>query len=324
MRGFCKTQGCPAPKGMCLEKLSNEHLICEHWNGAEQVDSKKSKSVGAKVLPWTGEALQPDELELIGERSSPLVIGMIGCPDAGKTSYLGMLYTLLFNGNKIDGWPLCGSYTLAAWETLAQCLKIKSNGTVDFPIPTPSSADFYSLYHLALKNIQVFRDVLLADSSGEVFNLWSEDVNDENADNARWIYSNSDAFVFFIDSVALVEKRGRAKAEIVQMAEQLAANINNRPVAIVWSKADKISEIKPKIKASLKEDLERLFQGASFFEVTNFPSKEFDPLCHNNNIEVLGNLLNKLNKERTVNLFLEQSKSEDLFFRCGGHANDRK
>lgn len=316
MRKKCSNPNCSAPKGICLESMTPEHLKCNNWmvttSSTQKAEEKISKDK-LKYLPWTGEALQPEDISIISERSAPLIVGMIGTADSGKTSYLGMLYTLLFNGSVINNWSFSGCTTMAAWEALAQYLKIKHDGSIEFPIPTPSHPEFYSLYHLALKNKNVFRDILFADSSGEVFTAWSEDISDVGAENARWIYKNSSAFIFMVDSVALSIKRGQAKSEIVQMAEQLAANLNGRPVTIVWTKSDKKDEIRPNIKASLEEDLLELFPNSTSIQVSNFPKNEHDNLCYENNLNVIEDILNHLNQPSKLNIDVFLESSNDYF-----------
>lgn len=317
MRKKCGKADCPAPKGLCIEHASPDHPKCEYWVGGEKEQFEEIQKKGisnSHKLPWTGESFQPTDIEIISQRAVPLIIGMIGSPDAGKTSYLGMLYTLLFNGKKFENWQFAGSYTLAAWETLAQYLKIRSNGNIEFAPPTPSNPDFYSLYHLAIKKGKSFRDLLFADSSGEVFNLWAEDVQDSNAENARWIYENSHGFIFMVDSVALIERRGAARAEIVQIAEQLATNLNARPVAIVWTKADRISEIRKNIKDALEEDLIQVFKDSQVFEVSNFSKSDPDILCHENNLAVTHYLLEHFDTSKTKQLKPEVIVSNDLLF----------
>lgn len=321
MRNKCSKKECPAPKGLCLTHASPDYPKCEHWlgNTLDQPEEKQNTVKKDKQsLPWTGESFQPTDIDIISQRSAPLIVGMVGSAEAGKTSYLGMLYTLLFNGKKIGDWQFSGSYTLAAWESLAQYLKIKPDGKVEFAPPTPSNPDFYSLYHLALRREELFRDVLFADSSGEVFNRWSEDIHDPNAENARWIYKNSSAFIFMVDCVALIERRGGAKAEIVQMAEQLAANLNGRPIVVVWSKADEIENIRENIKNALKEDLDNIFEDSQIIEVSNFPKSNPDILCHKNNITVIEYLLKKLNESKIIKLILETNVSDDQFFNYRG------
>lgn len=321
MRKKCSKIDCPAPKGLCLEQASPEYPKCEYWLGdkpEQSVEEQKTVKKRVQSLPWTGEPFQPTDIEIISQRSAPLIVGMVGNANAGKTSYLGMLYTLLFNGKQLEYWQFSGSCTLAAWEMLAQYLKIKPDGNVEFAPPTPSNPDFYSLYHLALKRGDLFRDVLFADSSGEVFKDWSVDVQDPNAENARWIYEKSSAFIFMADSVALIERKGAAKAEIVQIAEQLAANLKERPVAIVWSKADKINNVRENIRNALEEDLAQVFGGSRVFEVSNFTKSDPDILCHKNNLAVIEYLLEKLNEPRLIKLIPPVSVSDDLFFNYRG------
>lgn len=321
MREQCSNPDCTAPKGLCHVHVNTDYPKCEFWleNKTDRpVEKQKGTNSKTQSLSWTGESFQPTDIEIVSQRSAPLIIGMVGSADAGKTSYLGMLYTLLFNGIKFESWSFSGSFTLAAWEMLAQYLKIKPNGSVVFAPPTPANPDYYSLYHLSLKKEELFRDVLFADSSGEVFNLWSENVQDQNAENARWIYEKSNAFIFMVDSVALINKRGAAKSEIVQMAEQVAANLKGRPVAVVWSKADEIDNIRENIKHALEEDLAEIFKDSQVFEVSNFSKSDPDTLCHKNNVAVTEYLLEKLNEPKKIELRPQISDSDDKFFNYRG------
>ena len=317
MKGKCNKPECSAPKGLCLEHVTHEFRRCENWSESVKAsDNGKSKKENrnSRPVPWDGTTFQPTDLEIVSERSIPQIIGMIGNADAGKTSYLGMLYTLLFNGKKFGGWDFVGSYTLSEWETLAQYLKIKPDGKIQFAPPTPSNTDFYSLSHFAVRNSNNMLDIFFADTSGEVFSTWSEDTTDPRVENARWIYKNASAFIFMVDSVFLIEKRGIAKTKIVQMAEQVAANLNSRPVAIVWTKADRIEEIKSNIKISLEEDLKQIFPSSKIFEVSNFSKSDPDILCHKNNLAVTEYILADLVRPKELDLALGLAKSGDFFF----------
>ncbi|MDH5718757.1 MAG: hypothetical protein OEZ22_14115 [Spirochaetia bacterium] len=320
MRKKCSKPDCPAPKGLCIEQLSNDFPKCQNWLGTlgdQSVEKQKRVNIKSQTLPWTGEPFQPSDIEIVSQRSVPLIIGMVGSAEAGKTSYLGMLYTLLFNGFIFEDWSFAGSCTLSGWETLAQYLKIKPDGNVEFAPTTPANPDYYSLYHLALKRGDLFRDVLFADSSGEVFNLWAEDVKDQNAENARWIYEKSNAFIFMVDSMALIERSGAAKNEIMQMAEQVAANLKGRPVVVVWAKADVIDKIRENIKIALSEDLSQVFGDSQIFEVSNFSKTDPDILCHKNNLAVTEYLLTQLNEPKVIKL-VPQISSVDLFLNYRG------
>ena len=89
MRKQCKNPGCPAPKGMCLEHASLDYPKCEYWLGTQtdqSVEKQKKVNRKAQSLPWTGEPFQPTDIEIVSQRSTPLIIGMVGSAEAGKTS----------------------------------------------------------------------------------------------------------------------------------------------------------------------------------------------------------------------------------------------
>lgn len=290
MKQSCSKGGCPAPNGLCVNLLSEDYHECEYFSGSTGTKNKTNESaIDSEVdfisLPWKGQALQPKQLGLISARSTPRIIGLIGTQDAGKTSYLGMLYTLLSNGNKFMAWNFAGSQTLLGWESQASYIKIRSDGTIESTPATPADPEYYSLYHLALKQgNSSLMDVLWADSSGEAFKKWSERPEDPEAENAAWIYTHSDGFIFFVDCVRLIEKRGAAYREIVQIAEQVSQNLAGRPISIVWSKSDRLQEVRPKIRNKLELSLKSLFPNGKVLEISNFPGKNPDPFCHVNNL----------------------------------------
>jgi GTPase SAR1 family protein len=301
-------------------------MQCEFFN--KQDTGEESASVSKKQgkitsIPWTGEWLQPEQIDLIAHRGSPKIIGLIGSSGAGKTTYLAMLYTLLFNGRRINNWEFAGSYTLNGWELQAKTLQVQSDGTVRNPDATPSSKDFYSLYHLALRNNGFLQDTLFADSSGEVFSKWAYIVDDVAAENARWIYDNSHAFVFFVDCEAIVEKRGRARRDIAQLAEQVKNRLRDRPVVIVWSKFDLADKMRPNIVEAVKRHLSDTFPGATSIEISNYSKSESDQLCHVNNISVLETALDQIAKRQPLNITPNVLSSEDFFYLYKGSYGDK-
>lgn len=322
MQGKCSNPDCPAPKGLCAETMSHEYHNCDYWDSSAKensVSKANPKSKGSNPLPWSGLEMTPDDLGLFSSRSTPIIIGAIGAANAGKTSYLGMLYTLLFNGYAFDRWNFSGSYSLIAWEKLAQYLRIKPSGTVEFPEPTPANPGFYNLYHLALrKDDDQLYDVLFADSSGEVYSSWAENIDDSNVDSARWIYKHSSAFVFFIDCEALISQRGAAKQQIALLAQQVAANLNGRPLAVVWSKADRIKEVRENIKIAVEETVKTCFPNSTSFEISNFSKDDPDTLCHVNNLGVTESLIDAVSSPPKLKLDLFVEQSTDFFFNYRG------
>lgn len=313
MSGKCKLPECPAPDLKC--HLGNEDFTkCENFVsiGNEKKTVKENPSEPNKSsLEWTGEALTVEELRLISSRSSPIIIGVIGNAGAGKTTFLAMLYTLLLSGKKLDDYSFAGTKTILGWDGLYHRLKF-SKGGVSFPQPTSVSSN--RLYHFALRNEELqLKDVLFADASGEVFSSWSVNQNDENAENARWIYSNSNAFLLFIDCKALLENKNVAKKEVLLIARRLTDDLRNRPVIAVWSKSDKKKEVLPLIKKTLKIELENLFSNYSEIEISNFLEPGPDELVHINNLAAINWLLEKIMVPSSPDLSLKEIVSDDIF-----------
>lgn len=312
--GRCSNENCQAHiTGKCYEGKDSVNR-CPNWSAKSIVtNNKKRKSDTASAIVWTGEALAPETLNIISQRSNPIIIASVGNVDAGKTSYLAMLYILLLNGHQLDDYQFAGSLTLTAWDRLADKLRY-NRGAVEFPAPTPSNPDYYHLLHLALKNESKLHDIILADASGEVFKLWADNKDDENAENARWIHKNASAFLLFVDCGALETRKAVARAEILDIAGRLAQDLRKRPVAVVWSKADRISHVHEKLKALIKEQLKEIFKdNYSEFEVTNYPNIDPEELCHENNLKTLNWLLNYSTQPSNVVPELERTNKGDIF-----------
>ncbi len=258
--------------------------------------------------------MRPEQLDLLAHRSTPKIIGLVGSSGAGKTTYLAMLYSLLSNGKRIENWDFAGSYTLNGWELQAKTLQVQEDGTVRNPDATPSDKDFYSLYHLALRHDVFLHDILFADSSGEVFSKWADNVNDPAAENARWIYGNAHAFLFFVDCEAIIEQRGRARRDIVQVAEQVKSGLRGRPVVIVWSKADLAENMRKNIVEAIQRSLSETFPGVISLEISNYSKSDSDQLCHINNIGVAKTVLNLLANPQPLSIAPASIQTDDFFF----------
>lgn len=311
----CTKDGCFAPEDLCSEFGNSEYPKCPHFpkEGIAKV-TKTIKKSATTTIPWTGEWLWPEQLDLLAHRGVPKVIGLVGASGAGKTTYLAMLYSLLFNGKHIENWDFSGSYTLNAWELQAKTLQVQDDGTVQNPDTTPSEKDFYSLYHLALRNDGFLHDILFADSSGEVFSKWADNVNDPAAENARWIYENAQAFILFVDCEAIIEQLGSANLDMVQLAGQLKKGLGNRPVVVAWSKADLYNKMPNKIAEAINANLSETFPGAVTFKISNYSKSESDQLCHINNIGVAKVLLDQLINPQPLHIVPTPTLTNDYFF----------
>jgi len=313
MTGKCSNPDCVAP--ISCHEGKGEPTECEFWLKSNASRSK-IKTVPKKEkksdLPWTGDALTVDELPKVTYRNSPVIIGIIGKADAGKTTYLAMLFTLLLRGIKLKEFDFCGTKTIKAWDELYQKLKVQQEG-VTFPDPTP--AQYIRLLHLALRNhSKKLKDILISDASGEVFSIWSKNRNDVNAENARWVYEHSNAFILFIDCDDLINRKALAKTDIVDMSQMLKHDLGNRPVIAVWSKSDKKEEVHPVIREKLQGELKELFENYKEIDISNFSSDDPDVLVHKNNISVLDWLLSRVFTVSKSEILIENdSKINDIF-----------
>lgn len=312
MTGKCSNPDCVAP--ISCHEGKEKHTECEFWIKSSTVQSK-AKSTPKKEkksdLPWTGDALTTEELSKITYRNTPIIIGVIGKADAGKTTYLAMLFTLLLRGVKLKEFDFCGTRTINTWDELYQKLRIQQEG-VTFPDPTPSQ--YMRLLHLAMRNqLKKLKDILITDASGEVFSIWSKNRNDTNAGNARWVYEHSNAFILFIDCEDLINRKAQSKTDIVDLAQMLKHDLRNRPVIAVWSKSDKKEEVHPVIREKLQGELNELFENYREIDVSNFSSDDPDELVHKNNIAVLDWLLANVLIVNKSEIPIENSTSNDIF-----------
>ena len=313
MTGKCKIEDCVAP--ISCHDGCEDYRNCENWianNSEKKEESAKPSTVSKKSnLSWSGEPLKINELHLVSNRSSPIVIGIVGKADAGKTTFLAMVYTLLLGGKRLKDYGFAGTKTILNWDELHCRLEVQKE-KVAFPDPT--SVGFNSLLHFALRNKEGhLQDVLFADASGEVFYLWSQNCDDENAEIARWIYSNSNGFILFIDCADLIERKNLAKTEILDIAHMLTHDLKKRPVVSVWSKSDKKKEVHPKIRKSLHAELQGLFSNYKEIDISNFLIPGPDEVVHVNNLEVIDWLMSKIMTSSAEDLILTRPNINDLF-----------
>jgi len=317
MEGKCSNPECPAP--ISCHDGHEDHTQCPYWSKhhAEEVKKKPTqKKTNKSTQVWSGEPLAINDINIISYRNSPVIIGLAGKAKAGKTTFLAMLYTLLYDGGRFEKYGFSGTKTMLGWDKFYDRLKVKDK-KVSLPETTPSS--YLRLLHLALRNIENrLVDVLITDASGEVFSNWSQNKDDENAENARWIYDNSNGFILFLDCDDLIKRKNRAKTEIIDIAEMLKSDLKNRPVLVVWSKADLKEEVHPMIKDSLKNELSEIFSNYYEIDISNFPAKNPDVLVHKNNLKTIDWLLDRIISPTGENIIISNNYENDVFLNYKG------
>jgi len=279
--GHCTNSQCTAgDTGFChLNK--DQPADCPNWEptigskatatkkpASKTVSGKQSSPVESSGVEWNGHSFGLPQLELVSRRANPLLIATVGEVYAGKSSFLGMLHTLLLRGYELANYTFAGSLTLTGWEALASALRFQRGEATD-QAPTPSEPGYYSILHWALRHTNgQLRDILFPDASGEVFSQWAANRTDSNAENVRWIHQNADAFLLFINCQALVEKRGAASNSLLNLASQLTHELNGRPVLVAWSKADYLEQVRPTVKESLETRLIDILGPLNSFEIS--------------------------------------------------------
>ncbi|WP_317192255.1 TRAFAC clade GTPase domain-containing protein [Hymenobacter ruricola] len=243
----------------------------------------------------------------------------MGETDAGKSSFLGMLHTLLLHGHSLREHTFAGSLTLLGWEKLALALRFPKGQATDQP-PTPADPDYYRLLHWALRRPADGRllDVLFPDAAGEVFSQWAVDEQDSNAENVRWIYRHADAFFFFVDCEALAERRGAAVAPLADLASRLAQGLRGRPVLVVWSKADKLADVREAVKERMARQLMLVFGEVPHLYISKELDAQPDPK-QLANLQAVDNLLARIAQRRPTVLELAPvGQRSDFFLRYRG------
>ena len=130
---------------------------------------------------------------------------------------------------------------------------------------------------------------------------------------------NSYAFIVFIDCVDLIKRKNLAKTEIIDIAQMLQHDLKGRPVIAVWSKSDKKGEVHPKLKDSLKEELQSLFTNYTEIDISNFSTDDPDKLVHENNLEVIDWLLKNILVQSGNKLMVSIRNKGDLFLNYKGY-----
>ena len=79
----------------------------------------------------------------------------------------------------------------------------------------------------------------MTDAPGEWFRTWALNRDAAPAEGARWAAEHADALLLIADRGALAgPDRGAARTDVQLLARRLAAELRERPVALVWTKSD--------------------------------------------------------------------------------------
>lgn len=239
---ICTNPRCYLHEGeTCAAGHLNPQVDCSMMQHGEQAEGdvkSRSEPILARV-PWSGGALGLDDLFLLASRARHMLIGVLGAHDSGKTTLLTANYLKILESGMLGDCYFSGSRTLEAWESLAAWMRFQGIQGPTFPPHTPRGANRVpGMLHIALRSPRMgFRDVLLSDAPGEWFSSWSRQEDAPDAEGAKWIVENSDAFLVVADCRRLAGKdRGNARHELRLLLERLGKHVAGRPVVLVWTK----------------------------------------------------------------------------------------
>jgi hypothetical protein len=266
----CVRENCFVPDTGC--DLGHADLSkCLAWTGRTAPNSTEAEPVDEVLLPWSGSALGLADLGFVAGRARPLVVGVAGPQNAGKTTLLGAWYLLIGSGAfNLEDHQFSGSFSLAGWEAVAGSLRWNPGQPPSFPPHTTSrSGRAPGLLHLSFwSDTKAWStDYLLTDAPGEWFQKWSVNRDSAEGVGARWIADHADVLLLIADREALSgENMGSARGSLQLLARRLAAERRARPIALVWTKSD--IEIAPQMEHAIREAVLGPMPDAAEFSVS--------------------------------------------------------
>lgn len=238
----CSRSICFAPESTCdLGFL--DRAKCSAWKGRDAAEAAPGEmATDELLLPWSGSALGLVDLGFVAGRTKPLIVGIVGPQNAGKTTLLAAWYLLIGRDlTASNKRRFAGSYSLAGWEAVAGALRWAPGQQPSFPPHTTSRGGRApGLLHLAFRDADgEARGYLFADAPGEWFQKWAVNRDAVDGEGARWVAEHADLFLLIADREALSgPNMGSARGSLQLLARRLAAERAGRPVALVWTKSD--------------------------------------------------------------------------------------
>jgi len=235
---------------------------------------------------------------------------------------LTLLYLQLLRGQNIPKRKFAGSYTLGGWEQRAHYLRLPPDGRGNgFPPHTSLNLEEReeALLHLAFhRDNDRLQDVLVSDAPGEWFKEWAFKREAPLAEGARWLSENARGFILLIDSEALAGNgKGTARSRHLSLIERLGDEAGNRPVAVVWSKAD--VEVSQDLRDTLQESVRNNIGNVMEFTVSIEETSQHPKLALSKPTDILEWVLNTRERSKEDIPDLNIFRSDDPFLAYRGN-----
>lgn len=239
MSSSCRNPACFPDIPCALGHINRDE--CNDWLKSDDQAAQPKAEPAVLPLPWSGYALGTKDIGRLASRGQPIVIGVVGAHDSGKTSLFSYFYLWLLRTGRFFEWDFAGSWTFGAWETIARNCRWDIDSPPSFPPHTTTEGRTPGLLHISLRDGDGrLRDVLFADTPGEWFTRWSQKPNADSSSGARWVFQNATALLLMADSGALAdsEKFPSARRWTRELIEQVSSYCGQTPVLFNWSKSD--------------------------------------------------------------------------------------
>lgn len=261
----CTNSECGVAEGISCEKGYLNLSDCEYCVKAEETDNPLIDDISNSTYKvfWSGSHLGFKGLQKLSNVRRPLIIGIAGPAEAGKSTLLLTLYLQILSGKKLSFGDFWASYTLESWESLAKNSRFTSPlSTPDFPPRTPrGDARTPGFLHLSFRDENnVIRDLIFIDAPGEWFNQWA--INPTSAKGADWVITHSDLLIITSDSEKLSHSeakiRGSTRNDISSIFDRLKNYHYAKHIALLWTKAEEQNKIPESISGLITRSLNSL------------------------------------------------------------------
>ena len=234
---------------------------------------------GQRRPPWSGNAFTPNTATIIWATARPLLVALVGLPEAGKTSFLATLY-LRVKRERVAGRQFNGSLTLYAWAKLASRMAWRGGRSPRYPPRTSGDTREPGFLHLSLRAPdEDVVDVLIADTPGEWFMHWISRADDPQAEGARWTVDHADQILLFVDIAALTDPtlQYSARSRTERLIDRVSQQQPKGQVSVVYAKHDALLSDSTPVLEEIRARLEARFPGHKAFETVAAPESQSEP-----------------------------------------------